>query len=314
VGSVTFDHGIGTHAPAELVFDLGGGYRWLTFYAGVSAEMTEDGSITVQVWLDGKKAHETPVLRVKEEPVYACLPVAGVKELKLVGTDAGNGVGADHVNLGNLRLTVGKKKPKPDGPKSRRPVGIVALEDLKGTVPERGAASTRPAKRWESAMVTGNGRMGAMVYGQPARETMVANHCRLFLPLGSREIVPDLAKRVPELRRIIRNKGYGAAMDFFLGEAKKQGFPGIIWTDPFHPGFELKLRHEFEGDASDYVRTEDFRTGEVEVRWRGEAGPNRRKLFVSRTDNVIVLSVTGPAPGKVTCGLSVPAITHKLLD
>ncbi|MEI6392852.1 MAG: glycoside hydrolase N-terminal domain-containing protein [Verrucomicrobiota bacterium] len=36
--------------------------------------------------------------------------------------------------------------------------------------------------RWEDAFVTGNGRMGAMLFGNPTNETLVANHCRLFLP------------------------------------------------------------------------------------------------------------------------------------
>jgi len=57
-----------------------------------------------------------------------------------------------------------------------------------GSLPERGAATHAPAKRWEEAFVSGNGRMGAMLFGDPENETFVANHCRLFLPLGSREI------------------------------------------------------------------------------------------------------------------------------
>ena len=40
IGSVTFRRGIGTHAPAELVFPAGGKYRWLTFHAGISGDMT----------------------------------------------------------------------------------------------------------------------------------------------------------------------------------------------------------------------------------------------------------------------------------
>ena len=117
-------------------------------------------------------------------------------------------------------------------------IGALALSD---GLPAHGSFSREPAKAWEQAFFTGNGRMGAMVYGQPARQTIVANHCRLFLPLGNREIVPDLAPEVPALRRIIREQGYGAAMDFFLGKARQQGFPGIIPTDPFHPGFKLLL-------------------------------------------------------------------------
>jgi len=183
---------------------------------------------------------------------------------------------------------------------------IKPLENLAGAVPERGSASIEPAKNWEFAFVSGNGRMGAMVFGQPAKETIFANHCRLFLPINTREILPNLAKHVPELRSIINEKGYDAAMEFFLGKAKEQGYPGLQWTDPFHPAFELRIRQNFDGTPTDYVRTEDFQTGEVEVRWRADAGAFRRRLFVSRPDNVIVLSVTGPKPGTVSASFDIP--------
>ena len=60
-------------------------------------------------------------------------------------------------------------------------------------LPERGAASTVPAKRWEEAFVTGNGRMGAMLFGDPVNETLAANHCRLFLRSGGSVISPTLS-------------------------------------------------------------------------------------------------------------------------
>lgn len=158
---------------------------------------------------------------------------------------------------------------------------IKPLGNLVGAVPKRGAASIEPAQQWEFAFVSGNGRIGAMVFGDPANETVVASHCRLFLPLGSREILPDLAEHVPELRRIIREKGYDAAMDFFLGKAREQGFPGLLWTDPFHPGFSLKINQDFDGPPSGYVRTEDFQTGEVAVRWEADAGCFRRRRDIA---------------------------------
>ena len=177
-------------------------------------------------------------------------------------------------------------------------------------IPARGVHSLTPAKRWQEAFVTGNGRMGAMLFGDPTNETLVANHCRLFLPHGNREIVPDLSKYVPELRQVIRDKGYNAAMEFFLGKAKEQGYPGLTWTDKFHPGLFINIRQPVEGAVSDYQRTEDFATGEVAVRWRDGHGEFRRRLFVSRTDNLIVLSLTGPAP----CDLQFPAIEQALIE
>ena len=82
-----------------------------------------------------------------------------------------------------------------------------------------GSISHTPALRWEDAFVTGNGRMGAMLFGNPTDETLVANHCRLFVPLGTREIVPDLAQYLPRLRQILRDQGYGEALKFLLGRA-----------------------------------------------------------------------------------------------
>jgi len=83
---------------------------------------------------------------------------------------------------------------------------VSPMKDLDSVMPAHGAAGIAPAGRWEYAFVSGNGRMGAMVFGDPHDETIVANHARLFLPVGSREILPDLAKYVPELRTIIREK------------------------------------------------------------------------------------------------------------
>ena len=173
----------------------------------------------------------------------------------------------------------------------------------------RGSISRVPAQRWEDAFVTGNGRMGAMLFGNPSNDTLVVNHCRLFLPLGNREIVPDLAKYMPELRQTIRDKGYGQAMNFLLGKAKEQGYPGLIPTDPYHPGLFINIRQPAVGANHDYERTENFETGEVTVRWRDDRGEFKRRLFVSRTDNLLALSLTGPAP----CELAFPSVEHPLI-
>jgi alpha-L-fucosidase 2 len=172
-----------------------------------------------------------------------------------------------------------------------------------------GSISRTPAKHWEDGFVSGNGRMGVILFGEPGDETLVANHCRLFLPLGNREIVPDLARHVPELRRTIREKGYDAAMGFFLGKAKEQGYPGIIPTDPFHPGLFVRIRQKTDGPVTDYERSEDFQTGEIVVRWHDRRGQFQRRLFVSRIDNLIAAELSGPAAAELTF----PAVEQKLI-
>lgn len=180
-----------------------------------------------------------------------------------------------------------------------------------GVSPERGAASDKPASRWEEAFVTGNGRMGAMLFGNPTNDTLVANHCRLFLPLGSRELVPDLAGDLPELRRRIREDGYKDAMAFLLERAQAQGFPGLTPTDPLHPGLFVHIRQEPDGPVQDYQRTQDFRTGEVTAGWTDDRGTFRRRVFVSRTDNLIVVALEAPGSGNLSCHLGFPPPTPR---
>lgn len=176
-----------------------------------------------------------------------------------------------------------------------------------------GSLSRVAANRWEDGFVTGNGRMGALWFGEPGNETLVATHCRLFLPLGNREIVPNMAPHLAEMRRITRAKGYYPAtqmIDFLRQKSVEQGYsiPSIP-TDPFHPGFFVNIHQQPLGAVTDYERSEDFQTGEVCVRWRDARGEFRRRMFVSRTANLIAVSLTGPAP----CELEFPTIGHELI-
>ena len=172
-------------------------------------------------------------------------------------------------------------------------------------IPERGSASRQPTRFWETGFLTGNGRMGAVFFGNPGEETVAMDQCRLFLPLGSDEKVPDVGRFLPELRRIIKGQGYNRGMAFLEEKGQAAGWPGLLQnTDPYHPAFFLKISAPAE-HASGYLRTEDFRTGEVAVQWSADGKAYQRRLFVSRSDNVAVLSLTGE---KFSCELAVPPI------
>ncbi|HEY4330494.1 MAG TPA: glycoside hydrolase N-terminal domain-containing protein, partial [Phycisphaerae bacterium] len=185
------------------------------------------------------------------------------------------------------------------------PVALPAA--LTAMIPAHGAASDSFAKSWTGAFVTGNGTIGAMVMGantgvnppRPQEDTLFLTHNRLFLPLGTREVVPQLAESLADFRQTIRSRGYGPAMSAELAKAEQQDFPGLTYPDPFMPAFELKIKMPTEGEVSPagtaggggakyYLRSEDFQTGEVAVRWRDDNGSFLRKCFVSRADNVVV--------------------------
>lgn len=101
------DKGLGTHSPAEIVYDLGGKYERFESYVGVPGQVSLDGwgTVTFEVSADGEKVYESPILRGGGTYKQVALDVAGVDELKLIVTDAGDGQGCDQAAWGDAKVT-----------------------------------------------------------------------------------------------------------------------------------------------------------------------------------------------------------------
>jgi len=172
--------------------------------------------------------------------------------------------------------------------------------------------SSQPAERWEEALLTGNGNMGAMMFGRPYDETIVVNHCQLYLPKGSLEIVQDFSEFMPAFKQAGLKAGVDgpAVVHSMMQDRTTQK---IVPTDPFHPAFLLSLKMNNPGDRPRaYQRTQNLMNGEVSVCWSDRQGDWQRALFVSRPENVVVLQIRGPK-GKVNCELSL-GIEHDLVQ
>lgn len=73
----------------------------------------------------------------------------------------------------------------------------MSLDQRKAVVNLPGMCSIRPAGRWDSGIVTGNGIMGASVLGQPYEEKVIFNHERLFRPfLDERPLPPVMSRTI----------------------------------------------------------------------------------------------------------------------
>ena len=99
---------------------------------------------------------------------------------------------------------------------------IQAVTDTAALMPRHGTVSIQPARNWDEALAAGNGIMGALLYGDPRHDTLVANHCKLWLPAGSREILPDMGHDLPEMRRIIGETGLRGRAELLLPTGRKQ--------------------------------------------------------------------------------------------
>ncbi|MDO8952950.1 MAG: glycoside hydrolase N-terminal domain-containing protein, partial [Draconibacterium sp.] len=173
----------------------------------------------------------------------------------------------------------------------------------KNTSPERGFVSSKPATHWEQALVSGNGKYGALVFGQPVDETIILNHARLFMPVHEPLMPVNTGAHLTEIRQMLADGQYQKAADFVVELSKKESYGGKRWTDTFIPALNIRVIMKPNGEVTDYSRSVDFATGVASVNWSDARGSFQRKLFVSRDDDAIVLSISGEKKKLVNCTL-----------
>jgi hypothetical protein len=167
--------------------------------------------------------------------------------------------------------------------------------------PTRGFVSWMLAPSWEEGLLSGNGTIGAVVYGKPHDETIILNHALLYLPNRVPQQPIDQASRLAEIRKLLAEGKYTEAAKIPVDQSMIEGYGEQHWTDPFVPFCDMKINMA-AGNVSSYQRSVDFETGEAKVQWNQDGALYQRRLFVSRPDSVVVLSITGTA--KINCTLA----------
>lgn len=116
-----FAKGIGTHANSEIVYDLTDkNYDYFETLVGIDRNIAENGnsSVTFKVLADGQEVYNSGVMKYQTEAKLVRVPLQGVKELKLVANDSGNGNASDHANFADAKFYLSNGKPELTIPKS----------------------------------------------------------------------------------------------------------------------------------------------------------------------------------------------------
>lgn len=153
----------------------------------------------------------------------------------------------------------------------------------------------KPATKWVQALPVGNGRLGAMVFGQPASDRLQLNEVTVW----SGHPQPDADrtnayKDLPELRRLIRDGQYSEAERFansrFNGPAPYEASYQTLGDLTFE--FQLP-----EGEATNYTRWLDIDSALAGVEFSVGKTTFQREVFSSAADQALVERLTSSAKG-----------------
>jgi hypothetical protein len=101
---VTYQKGLGVHAASVLTYALGGNYASFITDVGVDDEVMDNGSVVFQVFVDDQVVFDSGAMTGATATKNVNVSVVGKQELKLVVTDAEDGIDSDHADWAGARL------------------------------------------------------------------------------------------------------------------------------------------------------------------------------------------------------------------
>ncbi len=171
----------------------------------------------------------------------------------------------------------------------------------------------KPAKEWNEALPIGNGRLGAMVYGNPEMENIQLNENTFWSGGPSRNDNPDALNALPQIRQLIFEEKYKEAEKMVNENIKPKENHGAKYQTVGN----LKLSFPNHKKYTDYHRELDIENACFATSYKVDKVTYKREVFVSKPDQVIVVKLTASEPGMLafTADLSGPLQkTDKVLD
>jgi alpha-galactosidase len=124
VAGAAYQHGLGVTSNTELWYDLGGAATRLQAVGAIDdARKTGQGSVTFEVWLDGKLAFTSGPVKSGEPGKPIDVDLTGARQMVLVTGDAGDSNRDDDADWAGAVVvaTAGGQQPKPIPPVDEPP-------------------------------------------------------------------------------------------------------------------------------------------------------------------------------------------------
>ena len=160
----------------------------------------------------------------------------------------------------------------------------------------------QPAQKWEQALPVGNGRLGAMVFGQPAKERLQLNDVTVWS--GGPQLNanrPDAWTNLATIRQVIREGRYNEAEklcnQFMTCQANYNVSKFQTLGDL---NFEFQLP---EGAVTNYTRWLDIDSAVAGVEFSVGRTKFSREVFSSALDKVLVQRLTASESGQLSFNL-----------
>ena len=157
----------------------------------------------------------------------------------------------------------------------------------------------KPAKQWLEALPVGNGRLGAMVYGNPNKECIQLNENTVWAGRPYRNDKAEAKEALGDVRKMIFDGKYKEALD--LVNQKMIGGPHGM---SYQTVGNLRLNFSGHENFTNYYRELDLEKATVSSRYTVDGVNYTTKVFSSFPDQVIIARISADKSGSINFSAS----------
>ncbi len=157
----------------------------------------------------------------------------------------------------------------------------------------------QPAKIWEQALPIGNGRLGAMVFGNAQTERIQINEESLWGGRAKNTNNPDARKYLDTVRQLIFANKIDDAYD--LAQQHLLATPPTV--RPYQHFMNLFIKYGDKDEITNYQRELNIINGVATTSYTRNGKGFTEKVFSSAVDNVLVVRIESKTPSGINCRL-----------
>jgi len=154
----------------------------------------------------------------------------------------------------------------------------------------------KPAQVWTEALPLGNGRLGAMVFGNPGIEQIQLNEATIWAGRPNNNGNPDALENIPKVRGLVFAGKYLEAQTLATEKVMSKTNSGM----PYQTFGDLRISFPGHSRYTDYYRELSLDSAKAIVRYQNDGVTYKREILTSFTDQVVVIQLTASKKNKIT--------------
>lgn len=135
----------------------------------------------------------------------------------------------------------------------------------------------KPAQVWTEALPLGNGRLGAMVYGNPGAEQIQLNEETIWAGQPNNNANPEALEWIPKIRQLVFEGKYREAQDMCTAHVKSKTNQGM----PYQPFGDLRITFPGHTRYDNYYRELSLDSARTVVKYTVDGVNFTRETFAS---------------------------------